>query len=93
MFFGGGFSFDDNEDFDEFSEYLEGDSKFMKKMMKEMGANVRVRGKRRKQPKGAMGGNPMGGMDDIMSFLMNPGMGMGMGMGMSFVNQKAPKKS
>ena len=41
--------------FDEFTDFLESDTKFMHKMFRDVGKNVRVRGKRRKQK--AFGGS------------------------------------
>ena len=73
MFFsagmGGGF-----DDMDEFTAFLEKDTKFMSKMMRDLGKGARVRvggGKRRKQ-----GG---GGMEEMLNFFMMPEMMMGMG--------------
>ena len=96
MFFGGGFGA--SGDFDEFTEFLESDTKFMRKMRRDMGKNARVRGKRRKG--GAVGGgassggihmNIGGDMEDMLNFFMMPGM-MGMGMGGGKKNKKKGKK-
>ena len=85
MFFGGGM-FDMAGGFDEFTEFLETDTKFMRKMMRDLGKNARVRGKRRKG--GAVGGgasagsiNMGGDLDDMLNFFMMPGMAMGMSFG------------
>ena len=92
MFFGGGM-FDMAGGFDEFTEFLESDTKFMRKMMRDLGKNARMRGKRRKG--GAVGGgasaggiNMGGDIDEMLNFFMMPGMAMGM----SFGGPK-PKKS
>ncbi len=98
MFFGGGM-FDMGGGFDEFTEFLESDTKFMRKMMKDLGKNARMRGKRRKG--GAVGGgassggmniNMGGDIDDMLNFFMMPGMAMGMSFGTGKGKSK-PKKS
>ena len=85
--------------FDEFTEFLESDTKFMRKMMKDLGKNARMRGKRRKG--GAVGGgassggmniNMGGDIDDMLNFFMMPGMAMGMSFGTGKGKSK-PKKS
>ena len=98
MFFGGGGMFDMDGGFDEFTEFLESDTKFMRKMMRDLGKNARMRGKRRKG--GAIGGgasaggihmNLGGDIDDMLNFFMMPGMSMGMGMGMPFPGKAKTK--
>lgn len=59
-------------DFDEFTSFLESDTKFMRSMFRDMGKNARVRGKRSKKAGG--GGGP--DMDDMISLLMMGGFGM-----------------
>ena len=101
MFFGSGsgmFGGMDG-DFDEFTTFLESDTKFMRKMMRDLGKNARTRGKRRKG--GAVGGgasagginmNIGGDIDDMLNFFMMPGMAMG-GMGMPFGGTGAKPKA
>ncbi|CDW84534.1 chaperone protein [Stylonychia lemnae] len=77
MFMGGGKSSGDDffDHFDEFTTFLESDTKFMRKMFRDVGKDVRVKGKRRKQ--GGGGGSRL--KDDMgMGFGMSMGMGMGM---------------
>jgi hypothetical protein len=68
MFFGGGLF--GGGDMDEFTEFLESDTKFMRKMMRDLGKNARMRGKRRKGGAvgggGASAGGIMGDMDDML---------------------------
>jgi hypothetical protein len=76
---------------------MESDTKMMRNMMRDLGKNARMRGKRRKG--GAVGGGSSAGgihinmgpsmdmMDDMLSFFMMPGMAMG-GMG----KKKKPAK-
>ena len=90
--FGGGFSmFGDDDDMEEFTRFMESDTKMMRNMMRDLGKNARMRGKRRKG--GAVGGGSSAGgihinmnmgpsmdmMDDMLNFFMMPGMAMGMG--------------
>ena len=86
-------------DFDEFTTFLESDTKFMRKMMRDLGKNARTRGKRRKG--GAVGGgasagginmNIGGDLDEMLNFFMMPGMAMG-GMGMPFGGMGAKPKA
>ena len=58
MFFGGGF-FSMDDDMEEFTKFMESDTKFMRGMMRDLGKNVRMRGKRRKG--GAVGGGSSAG--------------------------------
>ena len=91
MFFGGGF-FSMNDDMEEFTKFMESDTKFMRGMMRDLGKNARMRGKRRKG--GAVGGGAsaggihinMGGGPSLdmmeqmmMNMFMMPGMGPGFG--------------
>ena len=90
MFFGkssGGKKGGAFDEFDDFMEFLETDTKFMRKMFRDMGKNVRIgpgkRGGGGSRKKGtASGGMGIGGddMDDLLNFFMMPGMAMGMGM-------------
>jgi hypothetical protein len=88
--FGGGFSmFGDDDDMEEFTRFMESDTKMMRNMMRDLGKNARMRGKRRKG--GAVGGGSSAGgihinmnmgpsmdmMDDMLNFFMMPGMAMG----------------
>ena len=59
MFFGSGMFGGMDGDFDEFTTFLESDTKFMRKMMRDLGKNARTRGKRRKG--GAVGGGASAG--------------------------------
>ena len=86
-------------DFDEFTTFLESDTKFMRNMMRDLGKNARTRGKRRKG--GAVGGgasaggihmNIGGDIDEMLNFFMMPGMAMG-GMGMPFGGMGAKPKA
>eukprot|EP00347_Sterkiella_histriomuscorum_P019111 403342909 len=66
--------------FDEYTTFLESDTKFMRNMFRDMGKDVRVKGKRRKQGGGAMraGGRGGGMMEDMdMAFGMSMAMGGG----------------
>jgi hypothetical protein len=76
------------DEFDMFTNLLEKDTKYMKKMFKGMGANYRTGGGRRKK-------NPRGGpgnMDDLLNLFMMPGM-MSMGMGMNMGGKPSKKKN
>ena len=98
MFFGSGMFGGMDGDFDEFTTFLESDTKFMRKMMRDLGKNARTRGKRRKG--GAVGGgasagglnmNIGGDIDEMLNFFMMPGMGMGMPFGGMGAKPKAKK--
>lgn len=70
-------------DIDMFADMLETDTKYMKKVFKNLGSSYRNRGKRRKQAKGS------NKMDDIMTMLMMPEM---MGMTDSKIKNKSKNK-
>ena len=90
MFFGGGMFGSGGDDFDDFMEFLESDTKFMRGMFRDLGKNARLgKGKRAGRKVGKGGPD----MDDIMTMFMMPGMmGMGMGMGMNLGGTKKNKK-
>ena len=81
--------FGDDDDMEEFTRFMESDTKMMRNMMRDLGKNARMRGKRRKG--GAVGGGSSAGgihinmnmgpsmdmMDDMLNFFMMPGMAMG----------------
>ncbi len=70
MFFGGGFgsAFDD---FDEMMDLMASDTKYMRKMFRDLGKGARVPGSRKGRKK-----QGMGDIDDMISFFMMPGMKM-----------------
>ena len=99
QFFGGRSSNMTGDDFfdhfDEFTDFLEKDTKFLRTMFRDIGKESRVKGKRRKAGGGMKGmkmddmgmafgmSMAMSGdmdMEDMMAFMMMGGMGMG-GMG------------
>ena len=101
MFFGGGF-FSMDDDMEEFTKFMESDTKFMRGMMRDLGKNVRMRGKRRKG--GAVGGGSSAGgihinmgaggpsMDMMEQMMMNMFMMPGMGGGAKKGKKKDKKK-
>ena len=80
MFFGGSM-FGAADEMDDFMEFLESDTKFMKNMFKGLGKNARVGGRKGAAKRGGRGGGA-DGMEEMLAFMMMPGM-MGMGMKMS----------
>ena len=89
-----------DDDMEEFTKFMETDTKFMRGMMRDLGKNARMRGKRRKG--GAVGGGSsaggihinMGGgpsMDMMEQMMMNMFMMPGMG-GVSKKGKKKDKK-
>jgi hypothetical protein len=88
MFFGGGMFGGADDEFDEFMEFLSTDTKFMRKMCKDMGKGARIRAPGKRGKKTAMGG---GDMDDLITMMM---MGPGfMGMSASTGSKKKKKKN
>ena len=82
-----------DDDMEEFTKFMESDTKFMRNMMRDLGKNARMRGKRRKG--GAVGGGAsaggihinMGPSMDMMEQMMMNMFGMG-----SMPNKKSNKK-
>lgn len=99
MFGMGGKGDDFFDHFDDFTTFLESDTKFMRKMFRDIGKDVRIRGKRRKQKKSdIMGGMMMDDMDMAFGFSMNPmedmlSFLMGAGDSAMFMKPKKNKKS
>ena len=85
MMFGGGM-FGGGDDVDDFMEFLSSDSKYMRKMFRDLGKGARVGARGGKRGKKGQSGPDM---DDLLTMFMMPGMAMGMGMGMGM---KMPKK-
>ena len=87
--FGKGFDIDD---FDDFTDMLGQDTKFMKQMFKGLGSNYRMGGGGGRRRKNQRGGGGPGNMEDLLTMFMMPGM-MGMGMGPGKPQKKKNKKA
>ena len=66
MFFGGGMFGGSSSDFDEMMDFLEADTKHMRKMFRDLGKGARLPGSRKGRKKHAAD------LDDMLSFFMMP---------------------
>ena len=85
MFFGGGMFGQGGDDMDDFMEFLETDTKYMRKMFRDLGKGARVSRKGRAK-KDKYNADP--DIDDMISFFMMPAMSMSMGMKMPTKSKK-----
>ena len=76
-----------DDDMDEFTKFMESDTKFMRGMMRDLGKNARMRGKRRKG--GAVGGGSSAGGIHINMGGGGPSMDMMEQMMMNMFRSKA----